>query len=98
MEFLYTYETFRLEFPLAEPENADFVILGVPFDGTTSFRAGARFGPSLIRHATLNLESYILDYDVDISKLRIADVGDVAVVCGHPKTTPRRGRGNKGEV
>lgn len=92
MEFLYTYETFRLELPLAEPENADFVILGVPFDGTTSFKAGTRFGPSLIRHATLNLESYVLDYDVDVSELRIADVGDVAVVAGNPRATADRVR------
>lgn len=71
MEFLYTYETLKLEFPLVEPENAGFVLLGgVPFDGTTSYKAGARFGPTLIRQATLNLESYILDYDIDIAELR----------------------------
>ena len=92
MDFLYTYETLKLEFPLTEPENADFVILGVPFDGTTSFKPGARFGPTLIRHATLNLESYILDYDVDIAELPIADIGDVAVVAGDPRKTADRVR------
>ncbi len=92
MDFLYTYETLKLEFPLVEPEEAAFTILGVPFDGTTSFKAGARFGPTLIRHATLNLESYILDYDIDIAKLPIADIGDVAVVAGDPKKTTDRVR------
>lgn len=92
MEFLYTYETFNLEFPLAKPEDASFIILGVPFDGTTSFKAGARFGPTLIRHATLNLESYILDYDVDIVGFPIADIGDVAVVAGDPRGTADRVR------
>ncbi len=92
MEFLYTYETFKLELPLTEPENARYVILGVPFDGTTSFKAGARFGPSLTRHATLNLESYVLDYDVDIAELPIADIGDVAVVAGDPRGTADRVR------
>ncbi|NJE01206.1 agmatinase [Thermococcus sp. JdF3] len=92
MDFLYTYETLKLEFPLVEPEEAKFVILGVPFDGTTSFKPGARFGPTLIRHATLNLESYILDYDVDIAELPIADIGDVAVVAGDPRKTADRVR------
>ncbi|AFL94475.1 agmatinase [Thermococcus cleftensis] len=92
MDFLYTYETLKLEFPLVGPERARFVILGVPFDGTTSFKAGARFGPTLIRHATLNLESYVLDYDVDIAELPIADIGDVAVVAGDPRRTADRVR------
>ena len=92
MEFLYTYETLKLEFPLTEPENARYVILGVPFDGTTSYKAGARFGPTLIRQATLNLESYILDYGVDIAELPIADIGDVAVVAGDPRKTADRVR------
>ncbi|MDV3104070.1 agmatinase [Thermococcus waiotapuensis] len=92
MEFLYTYETLKLEFPLVEPERASFIILGVPFDGTTSFKAGARFGPTLIRQATLNLESYILDYDVDIAELSIADVGDIAVVAGDSRRTADRVR------
>ncbi len=92
MEFLYTYDTLKLEFPLVEPEEARFVILGVPFDGTTSYKAGARFGPTLIRQATLNLESYILDYGVDIAELPIADIGDVAVVAGDPRKTADRVR------
>lgn len=92
MEFLYTYETLKLEFPLVEPEEARFVLLGVPFDGTTSYKAGARFGPTLIRHATLNLESYILDYDLDIAELPIADIGDIAVAAGDPRKTADRVR------
>ena len=38
----------------AEPETyagADVVILGAPFDGGTSHRAGTRFGPQYIRQA-----------------------------------------------
>jgi agmatinase len=66
------------------------VILGVPFDGTTSYRAGARFGPTLTRQATLNLESYVIDYDVDLAEVPIADIGDVAVVAGDPRKTSER--------
>ncbi|WP_456394609.1 agmatinase [Thermococcus sp.] len=98
MEFLYTYETLKLEFPLSEPENADFVLLGVPFDGTTSYKPGTRFGPTLIRHATLNLESYILDYDVDIAEFRIADIGDLAIAAGDAGETIKRVEETIGEL
>lgn len=60
-------------------KDADYVILGLPYDGTTSYKPGARFGPVLIRQATLNFESYILDYDVDLAEAKIADAGDVAL-------------------
>ncbi|AIU70119.1 agmatinase [Thermococcus eurythermalis] len=92
MEFLYTHETLKLEFPLVRPEEAKYVILGVPFDGTTSYKPGTRFGPTLIRQATLNLESYILDYDIDIAELPIADIGDIAIVAGDPRKTADRVR------
>lgn len=91
MELLYTYETLKLEFPMSDIEKADFVILGIPFDGTTSYKPGTRFGPTLIRQATLNLESYILDYDIDLAEIRIADVGDLAIVAGNPLETIKRG-------
>lgn len=37
---------------------ADVAILGAPFDGGTTFRAGARYGPSAIREASLLLRPY----------------------------------------
>ncbi|WP_087035502.1 agmatinase [Thermococcus litoralis] len=91
MELLYTYETLKLEFPMSDIEEAEFVILGIPFDGTTSYKPGTRFGPTLIRQATLNLESYILDYDIDLAEVKIADVGDLAIVAGNPLETIKRG-------
>ncbi|EHR77680.1 agmatinase [Thermococcus litoralis DSM 5473] len=91
MELLYTYETLKLEFPMSNIEEANFVILGIPFDGTTSYKPGTRFGPTLIRQATLNLESYILDYDIDLTEVKIADVGDLAIVAGNPLETIKRG-------
>lgn len=90
MELLYTYETLKLEFPMSEIDKADFVILGIPFDGTTSYKPGTRFGPTLIRQATLNLESYILDYGVDLAEVKIADVGDLAIVAGNSLETIKR--------
>lgn len=91
MDFLYTYEMLKLEFPLSKPEDADFVIFGIPFDSTTSYKPGARFGPVLIRQATVNLESYILDYDIDLTDLKIADIGDLDIVAGNVLETIKRG-------
>ena len=34
------------------------VLYGAPFDSTTSFRPGARFGPAAMRHESFGLETY----------------------------------------
>ena len=38
-------------------EEASVVLYGAPFDSTTSFRPGARFGPSAMRHESFGLET-----------------------------------------
>ncbi len=60
----------------AEFEDAQFVVLGVPFDRTTSFRPGARFGPDSIRQHSWNFESYDLETGVDLSEVPIHDMGN----------------------
>jgi agmatinase len=57
-------------------EEAEFVILGVPFDRTTSFRPGARFGPDAIRANSWNFESYDLETGLDLSEVPIHDLGN----------------------
>jgi agmatinase len=58
-------------------EEAAFVVLGVPFDRTTSFRPGARFGPDSIRQHSWNFESYDLETGIDLSEVGIHDLGNV---------------------
>jgi agmatinase len=58
-------------------EKAEFVILGVPFDRTTTFRPGARFGPDSIRQHTWNFESFDLETGVDLGVVPIHDAGNV---------------------
>ncbi len=58
-------------------EEADFIIFGVPYDRTTSYRPGARFAPAAIRQASYNFEQYMIDHDADITAVRIADGGDI---------------------
>ncbi len=57
-------------------EEADIALLGLPWDGTVSNRAGTRFGPEAIRAATLGIEDYSPYQDRDISRLSIHDAGD----------------------
>ena len=47
-------------------EEASVVLYGAPFDSTTSFRPGARFGPSAMRHESFGLETYSPYQDRDL--------------------------------
>jgi agmatinase len=57
-------------------EDAEFVIAGVPFDRTTSFRPGARFGPDSIRLHSWNFESYDLETGIDLADAPVHDLGN----------------------
>lgn len=58
-------------------EDADFVVIGLPFDSTASFRSGSREGPDAVRLASYNFEGYDYYYDVDLADLRICDLGNM---------------------
>jgi len=58
------------------------VILGCPFDGTASFRPGARFGPSAIRKASWGIETFSPYLHRDLSQLLIHDMGDLDLPLG----------------
>ena len=60
-------------------ESARYVIFGVPFDYTSSFRRGSSRGPAEVRRAYDNLESFDANYEVDFSELPICDIGDIQV-------------------
>lgn len=68
---------------------ADYVILGVPFDVTSTYRTGARFGPTAIREASLNIESYSFSSGVDVEDLRMHDLGDLHVTGDAEETLKR---------
>lgn len=58
-------------------EEAEYVVVGLPFDGTASFRSGSRDGPDAIRLASFNFESYDSYYGVDLTDLAICDLGNM---------------------
>ena len=61
----------------SELEDADYVVVGLPFDSTASFRSGSREGPDAIRLASFNFESYDRYSDVDLADLDICDLGNM---------------------
>ncbi len=64
--------------------DAEIVLFGAPFDSTTSFRPGARFGPSAIRRESDGLETYSPYLDKDLSGRKIYDGGDLVLPMGDP--------------
>lgn len=67
-------------------EKARYVVFGVPFDVTSTYRTGARFGPTAIRQASLNIETYSFRTGVDVEDLPLHDVGDLHVSTSPEKT------------
>ena len=63
-------------------EEASIVLYGAPFDSTTSFHPGARFGPSAMRHESFGLETYSPYQDKDIMDIRVFDSGDLELCFG----------------
>lgn len=65
-----------------EYEEAKLVLFGAPFDSTTSYRPGTRFGSSAIRRESYGLESYSPYQDVDLIDAPIMDSGDIELAIG----------------
>ncbi len=60
-------------------EEAKYVIVGVPFDLTSTYRSGSKFAPLAIRDASQNIECYSFRTGVSIEEIRIHDLGDLHV-------------------
>jgi len=70
-------------------EEASYVIVGVPFDVTSTYRTGARFAPLAIREASLNIETYSFHSGIDVEDLRLHDSGDLHVTSDAEETLKR---------
>lgn len=62
---------------LSDYKEALYVIFGVPFDNTSSYRAGSRWAPDAIRKASANFESYNPTFDIDLVDLPVHDAGNL---------------------
>lgn len=66
----------------ASYNEAQIVLFGAPFDSTTSFRPGARFGSSAIRHESFGIETYSPYQNKNLTDLPIFDSGDLELCFG----------------
>ncbi|MBQ7774602.1 MAG: agmatinase [Lachnospiraceae bacterium] len=62
--------------------DAKLVLFGAPFDSTTSYRPGARFGSGAIRHESFGIETYSPYQDSDLTDYAVFDYGDLELCFG----------------
>ncbi|MEN6475773.1 MAG: agmatinase [Syntrophaceae bacterium] len=67
----------------ARPEGK-ICLFGAPFDSTTSYRPGSRFGPTALREASFSLETYSPIQDGDLTDVSFMDLGDIELPFGDP--------------
>jgi agmatinase len=70
-------------------EESKAVLFGAPFDGTTSFKPGARFAPPAMRQDSWAIESYSPYFDSDLEDLKLFDYGDLELPFGDKKNALR---------
>jgi len=64
-------------------KTSDVVMLGMPFDGTVSYRSGSRFAPELIRLSSWGLETYSPFFNKDLEDVNFHDAGDLDFPLGN---------------
>lgn len=62
---------------------SDIIMLGLPFDGTVSYRPGSRFAPEQIRLASWGLEEYSPYFDKHLEDCNFHDAGDLEFPLGN---------------
>ena len=65
--------------------NAEIVMIGLPFDGTCSYRPGSRFAPERLRIASWGLEDYSPVYDKHLDDVKFFDAGELEFPLGNTK-------------
>lgn len=60
------------------------VVFGAPFDGTASYRPGARFASQAIRNESYSIETYSPYQDRDLEDITVFDAGDLELPYGNP--------------
>ena len=63
-------------------DNCKVSLLGVPYDGTSCFKPGSRFGPSAVREDRYGIETYCPQLNLDLEDINFADLGCLDVPLG----------------
>ncbi len=66
---------------------SDIIMIGLPFDGTVSYRSGSRFAPEQIRLASWGLEEYSPRFDKELAECNFHDAGDLEFPLGNTKAS-----------
>ncbi len=61
-------------------DKSRFVFFGVPYDKTSTYKAGSRFAPGTLRDVSANMELYSVRSKVDLEQIAVHDWGDVDIV------------------
>lgn len=79
----------RLHFMGSQPseQQALWHIVGIPYDGTCSYRPGSRFAANAIREASWGLEMYSPQQDASLENVSYYDLGDLELPFGNCKRT-----------
>lgn len=88
--FFYTDNMMKFAFSTEIPDedkfDSGYAIMGVPFDSTTTYMSGSRYGPKAVREASYNFESYNMHFDKTLT-INNYDIGDVNVATGNYENT-----------
>ena len=71
-------------------DDSDIVIFGAPFDGTASYRPGARFGPAAVRNESYSIETYSPYQNRDLGDIKAFDFGDLDLCFGNTERVLRQ--------
>ena len=67
-------------------ENCKVSLLGIPYDGTSCFRPGSRFGPSAVREDSYGIETYCPQLNLDLEDINYVDLGSIDVPLGNTQS------------
>jgi agmatinase len=86
-----TYKPWKFAFSqeteiLKEAEENRWGIIGVPFDSTSSYGPGSRFGPTTVREASYSFEKYNITFKSNLDTI-FYDFGNINVIYGNCKET-----------
>ncbi len=65
--------------------SSDIIMLGLPFDGTASYRSGARFAPELLRISSWAIEEFSPIFSKTLKEANFNDAGDLELPVGNTK-------------
>jgi agmatinase len=72
---------------LKEDLNSDLILIGFPFDSTTTYKPGSRFAPNSIREASISIETYSPYQKISLEDFKFSDLGDIELPIGDTQMT-----------